>query len=64
MKVVEREQINLSLDAFYFAVNAMMNRANRVVYGLDWQWPDFGIAMLPFEIYRKMEDVQNAPARS
>ncbi len=50
----------MPLDAFYFAVNAVMNRAN-CAFGYEFPHDPLarGVAIFPLSIYQQMEEHQN-----
>lgn len=63
--VVEKQEITLPIDAFEKAIHTMINWAN-AGFGYDLVIDPLrhGIVIFPFDIYRKMEAIQNGNSAS
>jgi len=57
---VEKQQVIMPIDAFYFAIHTMIDRANAPFrFDLPRDPVIYGVALLPFRVYKKMEEFQN-----
>jgi hypothetical protein len=58
---VDKQDITLPLEAFYRALDVMIDLANAPYpYDIDRDPLRFGVALLPFHIYRQMEELSHA----
>ena len=63
VKVIREEQVTLPLDAFYFAVHAMIDDANpRPHLSADYVGDPlgFGLTLFPLKVYEKMRELKEA----